>query len=82
MQPNQVCVCVTIVMIVLKINLHPFHPVSHQFDRKLALAPGFVVPSNLDYQGYHSYVDEMMPHESPVHYGLNPNAEIVSDGDL
>uniref|UniRef100_A0A8C2BI93 Dynein axonemal heavy chain 11 n=1 Tax=Cyprinus carpio TaxID=7962 RepID=A0A8C2BI93_CYPCA len=43
---------------------------------KLSLAPGFVVPSNLDYQGYHAYVDEMLPHESPVHYGLHPNAEI------
>ncbi|KTG04987.1 hypothetical protein cypCar_00006303 [Cyprinus carpio] len=48
----------------------------NQFDRKLSLAPGFVVPSNLDYQGYHAYVDEMLPHESPVHYGLHPNAEI------
>ncbi|KAG9277586.1 dynein heavy chain 11, axonemal-like [Astyanax mexicanus] len=48
----------------------------NQFDRKLALAPGFIVPSNLDYQGYHNYIDEMLPHESPVHYGLHPNAEI------
>ncbi|XP_030637646.1 dynein heavy chain 11, axonemal [Chanos chanos] len=48
----------------------------NQFDRKLSLAPGFVVPSNLDYQGYHGYIDEMLPHESPVHYGLHPNAEI------
>uniref|UniRef100_A0A673MQT0 Dynein axonemal heavy chain 11 n=1 Tax=Sinocyclocheilus rhinocerous TaxID=307959 RepID=A0A673MQT0_9TELE len=48
----------------------------NQFDRKLSLAPGFVVPSNLDYQGYHVYIDEMLPHESPVHYGLHPNAEI------
>lgn len=47
-----------------------------QFDRKLALAPGFVIPSNLDYQGYHRYIDEMLPPESPVHYGLHPNAEI------
>ncbi|XP_018585062.2 dynein heavy chain 11, axonemal [Scleropages formosus] len=48
----------------------------NQFDRKMVLAPGFVVPSNLDYQGYHSYIDEMLPHESPAHYGLHPNAEI------
>ncbi|XP_047669676.1 dynein axonemal heavy chain 11 [Tachysurus fulvidraco] len=48
----------------------------NQFDRKVALAPGFVVPSNLDYAGYHSFIDEMLPHESPVHYGLHPNAEI------
>ncbi|KAJ8253035.1 hypothetical protein GJAV_G00208400 [Gymnothorax javanicus] len=48
----------------------------NQFDRKLVLAPGFVVPSNLDYQGYHGFIDEMLPHESPVHYGLHPNAEI------
>uniref|UniRef100_G3PRS5 Dynein axonemal heavy chain 11 n=1 Tax=Gasterosteus aculeatus TaxID=69293 RepID=G3PRS5_GASAC len=48
----------------------------NQFDRKLSLGPGFVVPSNLDYQGYHDFIDEMLPHESPVHYGLHPNAEI------
>uniref|UniRef100_A0A3Q2GPF7 Dynein heavy chain 11, axonemal-like n=1 Tax=Cyprinodon variegatus TaxID=28743 RepID=A0A3Q2GPF7_CYPVA len=48
----------------------------NQFDRKVTLAPGFVVPSNLDYQGYHDFIDEMLPHESPVHYGLHPNAEI------
>uniref|UniRef100_A0A8D2LWB2 AAA+ ATPase domain-containing protein n=1 Tax=Varanus komodoensis TaxID=61221 RepID=A0A8D2LWB2_VARKO len=48
----------------------------HQLDRSLALAPGFVVPSNLDYQGYHKYIDDMLPTESPVHYGLHPNAEI------
>ncbi|KAG8432457.1 hypothetical protein GDO86_016919 [Hymenochirus boettgeri] len=48
----------------------------NQFDRKLALAPGFAVPSNLDYQGYHKYIDEMLPPESPTHYGLHPNAEI------
>ncbi|XP_020566647.2 dynein heavy chain 11, axonemal-like [Oryzias latipes] len=48
----------------------------NQFDRKLSLAPGFVVPSNLDYQGYHNFIDEMLPRESPVHYGLHPNAEI------
>ncbi|XP_061150392.1 dynein axonemal heavy chain 11 [Syngnathus typhle] len=49
---------------------------TNQFDRKLALAPGFLVPSNLDYKGYHNFIDEMLPHESPVHYGLHPNAEI------
>ncbi|KAI7808020.1 putative dynein heavy chain 11 [Triplophysa rosa] len=57
----------------------------NQFDRKLSLAQGFVVPSNLDYQGYHAYIDEVLPHESPVHYGLHLNAEIefltvTSDG--
>ncbi|KAI5108711.1 dynein beta chain, ciliary, partial [Silurus meridionalis] len=48
----------------------------NQFDRKFSLAPGFVVPSNLDYAGYHSFINEMLPHESPAHYGLHPNAEI------
>ena len=42
-------------------------------------------PSSSPCQGYHGYVDEMLPHESPVHYGLHPNAEIefltvTSDG--
>lgn len=30
----------------------------------------------LHVQGYHNFIDEMLPHESPVHYGLHPNAEI------
>lgn len=27
-------------------------------------------------QGFHNFIDEILPHESPVHYGLHPNAEI------
>lgn len=30
----------------------------------------------LHLQGFHDFIDEMLPHESPVHYGLHPNAEI------
>lgn len=30
----------------------------------------------MDYVGYHKYIDEMLPVESPVLYGLHPNAEI------
>ncbi|KAG8139084.1 hypothetical protein E2320_001860 [Naja naja] len=40
------------------------------------LAPGFPSPPNLDYIGYHKYIDEMLPTESPTLYGLHPNAEI------
>nr|XP_006007896.1 PREDICTED: dynein heavy chain 11, axonemal [Latimeria chalumnae] len=43
---------------------------------ELALAPGFEAPPNLDYIGYHKYIDEKIPSESPVLYGLHPNAEI------
>uniref|UniRef100_A0A8C3IDJ0 Dynein axonemal heavy chain 11 n=1 Tax=Chrysemys picta bellii TaxID=8478 RepID=A0A8C3IDJ0_CHRPI len=43
---------------------------------ELALAPGFLAPPHLDYAGYHKYIDEMLPAESPVLYGLHPNAEI------
>uniref|UniRef100_A0A8C8VJF2 Dynein axonemal heavy chain 11 n=1 Tax=Pelusios castaneus TaxID=367368 RepID=A0A8C8VJF2_9SAUR len=43
---------------------------------ELALAPGFLAPPNFDYAGYHKYIDEMLPAESPVLYGLHPNAEI------
>ncbi|KAF0047081.1 hypothetical protein F2P81_000714 [Scophthalmus maximus] len=56
--------------------LYNYLEANAQFDRKLSLAPGLFVPSNLDYQGYHDFIDEMLPHESPVHYGLHPNAEI------
>uniref|UniRef100_A0A8P0P3V2 Dynein axonemal heavy chain 9 n=1 Tax=Canis lupus familiaris TaxID=9615 RepID=A0A8P0P3V2_CANLF len=43
---------------------------------ELSLAPGFPLPGNLDYTGYHQYVDAQLPAESPYLYGLHPNAEI------
>uniref|UniRef100_A0A8P0S8H0 Dynein axonemal heavy chain 11 n=1 Tax=Canis lupus familiaris TaxID=9615 RepID=A0A8P0S8H0_CANLF len=43
---------------------------------ELMLAPGFAAPPNLDYSGYHQYVEEKLPPESPALYGLHPNAEI------
>ncbi|XP_069504355.1 dynein axonemal heavy chain 11 [Ambystoma mexicanum] len=46
------------------------------FENELLLAPGFPAPPNLDYTGYHKYIDEMLPVESPILYGLHPNAEI------
>ncbi|XP_054276549.1 dynein beta chain, ciliary [Macrosteles quadrilineatus] len=45
-------------------------------DGELFLAPGFSAPPNTDYLGYHTYIDECMPPESPYLYGLHPNAEI------
>ena len=36
----------------------------------------FPTPPNSDYTGYHKYVDEHLPQESPHLYGLHPNAEI------
>ena len=41
-----------------------------------SLAPGFSTPPNMDYMGYHSYISDNLPPESPVLYGLHPNAEI------
>ncbi|XFF88688.1 hypothetical protein AB1E18_014907 [Capra hircus] len=43
---------------------------------EILLAPGFQIPPNLDYKGYHEYIDENLPPESPYLYGLHPNAEI------
>uniref|UniRef100_A0A803SM46 Dynein axonemal heavy chain 17 n=1 Tax=Anolis carolinensis TaxID=28377 RepID=A0A803SM46_ANOCA len=43
---------------------------------ELFLAPGFLIPPNSDYKGYHEYIDENLPPESPYLYGLHPNAEI------
>lgn len=45
-------------------------------DGELYLAPNFPAPPNTDYLGYHNYIDEVMPAESPYLYGLHPNAEI------
>jgi dynein heavy chain len=49
---------------------------ARQLDGELFLAPGFSVPSNSDYVGYHNYIDETLPPESPQLYGLHSNAEI------
>nr|CAH8820074.1 unnamed protein product [Trichobilharzia regenti] len=45
-------------------------------DGDLYLSPGFLVPPNSDYAGYHAYIDKYLPPESPYLYGLHPNAEI------
>ena len=50
------------------------HP--DQLEGELYLAPGYAVPPNSDYKGYHLYIDENLPPESPYLYGLHPNAEI------
>ncbi|NWV54636.1 DYH9 protein, partial [Daphoenositta chrysoptera] len=44
---------------------------------ELCLAPGFPLPGNMDYSGYHQYIDDALPAESPHLYGLHPNAEIT-----
>ena len=36
-----------------------------------------MAPPNLDYAGYHKYTGEMLPSESPLLYGLHPNAEMA-----
>ncbi|KAL7886390.1 hypothetical protein AOLI_G00041110 [Acnodon oligacanthus] len=46
------------------------------FEGGLFLCPGFPAPPDLDYAGYHSYVEERLPAENPSMYGLHPNAEI------
>nr|XP_051708760.1 dynein axonemal heavy chain 11 isoform X1 [Oryctolagus cuniculus] len=43
---------------------------------ELMLAPGFAAPPCLDYAGYHQYIEEMLPPESPALYSLHPNAEM------
>ncbi|XP_037074053.1 dynein beta chain, ciliary-like [Pollicipes pollicipes] len=55
----------------LEVYMHP-----DQLEGDLFFAPGFASPPNSDYKGYHAYVDEMLPPESPYLYGLHPNAEI------
>ncbi|XP_067860662.1 dynein axonemal heavy chain 17-like [Heptranchias perlo] len=49
---------------------------NEMLDGELLLAPGFPIPPNSDYKGYHEYVNEILPPESPYLYGLHPNAEI------
>lgn len=47
-----------------------------KLDCDLLLAPGFPIPPNSDYKGYHQYIDDNLPPESPILYGLHSNAEI------
>lgn len=47
-----------------------------KIEDELMLAPGFAAQPNLDYLGYHQYIEEKLPPESPTLYGLHPNAEI------
>ena len=42
----------------------------------IELAPGFFLPPPSTYSEYQKYVEESCPQESPVLYGLHPNAEI------
>ncbi|XP_009868017.1 PREDICTED: dynein heavy chain 17, axonemal-like, partial [Apaloderma vittatum] len=49
---------------------------AEMLEGEVSLAPGFAVPPNLDYKGYHEYIDNNLPPESPYLYGLHPNAEI------
>lgn len=51
------------------------HP--DQLETDFYLAPGYLIPPETDYVGYHAYIDENLPPESPVLYGLHPNAEIT-----
>ncbi|XP_037911922.1 dynein beta chain, ciliary-like [Hermetia illucens] len=45
-------------------------------DGDLQLCKGFPAPPNTDYKGYHQYIDDVLPAESPALYGLHSNAEI------
>ncbi|KAK6632535.1 hypothetical protein RUM43_013303 [Polyplax serrata] len=45
-------------------------------DGELFFAPGFLAPPNSDFVGYHNYIDDALPSESPNLYGLHLNAEI------
>ncbi|NXF13135.1 DYH17 protein, partial [Smithornis capensis] len=49
---------------------------AEMLEGEVSLAPGFLVPPRMDYQGYHQYVDDNLPGESPYLYGLHPNAEM------
>ncbi|CAG7717651.1 unnamed protein product [Allacma fusca] len=50
--------------------------VQESLDGEIDYAPGFPAPPSTDYVGYHNYIDELLPPESPTLYGLHPNAEI------
>eukprot|EP00835_Amoeboradix_gromovi_P001568 NODE_74_length_23402_cov_1.166974.p1 type:complete len:4329 gc:universal NODE_74_length_23402_cov_1.166974:19649-6663(-) len=46
------------------------------FDTSLLYCANFNAPPSLDYNEYHRYIDENLPLENPLLYGMHPNAEI------
>lgn len=52
--------------------------INDQLFNGLELGPGFKSPNptQLDYEGYLTYVDEKLPQDAPTMFGLHPNAEI------
>jgi len=46
--------------------------------RKGEIFPGFLSPdpNDLDYEAYETIIEKDMPRESPLNYGLHPNAEL------
>ncbi|KAK7475395.1 hypothetical protein BaRGS_00033345, partial [Batillaria attramentaria] len=53
-----------------------FTNTSLAIEMQAIISCSFPIPPNSDYKGYHSYIDECLPPESPYLYGLHPNAEI------
>lgn len=43
---------------------------------QLELAPGFKAPLPTSFEALHQYIDHSLPAESPVVYGMHPNAEL------
>ncbi|KAM7383622.1 hypothetical protein PAMP_003257 [Pampus punctatissimus] len=56
--------------------LYNYLEANTKLEGELFLCPGFLAPPFMDYSGYHSYIDEHLPSESPTLYGLHPNAEL------
>lgn len=48
----------------------------YHYYKRSVMFRGFPAPPNTDLVGYHAYIDEAIPPESPYLYGLHPNAEI------
>merc|ERR1719443_473388 len=42
----------------------------------VSLFPGFMSPGTTNYKGYLEYIEDSLDRETPIAYGLHPNAEI------
>ncbi|MEQ2171761.1 hypothetical protein GOODEAATRI_014061, partial [Goodea atripinnis] len=56
--------------------LYNYLEANSKFGAELFLCPGFLAPPFLDYTGYHVYIDENLPTENPMVYGLHLNADL------
>lgn len=79
--------CMTYLEVLIKPNILPSNYIESHSTWELPtleLAPGFMAPLPVNYNQMREYIETALPAESPVVYGMHPNAELsllTSEGE-